>query len=183
MNYIVVNSICCCLNLCCKETWETLYKLLGKTSFIKIAYCLVYFAVIGVSIIAVNLLESVPLVLGKIASGINCDSYLQDEGLSCLTASTIYRVSFCLFIFSIFMLICLKICSARVGLILNEGLFFSKFVIIMVMVLISLNLDDKYFTGYEVISSIFSYTFALVQAIILVDLAYLWGIKWARHYS
>lgn len=81
------------------------------------------------------------------------------------------------------MLVALKMCSSRIALILNEGLFFSKFVVLMVLVIISLNLDNKYFVGYSTVSLIFSYCFAIVQAVILVDLAYLWGIKWAKMYS
>ena len=74
-------------------------------------------------------------------------------------------------------------CSPRIALILNEGLFFSKYVTIMVFIFIALRIDSSFFSLFGDISAIFSYFFLIIQAIILIDLAYLWGISWAKRYS
>ena len=74
-------------------------------------------------------------------------------------------------------------CSARVALIVNEGLFFSKFVIIMIMFFVTLRMDNSLFMSYGDLCKIVSYIFVAVQSMILIDLAYLWGIRWAKKYS
>ena len=76
-----------------------------------------------------------------------------------------------------------KICSTRVALILNEGLFFSKYVAIMILVAISFQMSGKWFELFGTLSSIVSYIFLIAQSIILIDLAYLWGIDWAKKYT
>ena len=58
MNYIVVNSVCCCLSMCCKEVWESLYRIIGKAAFTKFAYILVYFSAVALAIALVNLMSS-----------------------------------------------------------------------------------------------------------------------------
>lgn len=81
------------------------------------------------------------------------------------------------------MLALLQTCSTRVSLIINEGLFFSKFVLIIILFFISLQLSNETFMIYGNLSKVVSYIFLVYQSIILIDLAYLWGIDWARKYS
>ena len=53
----------------------------------------------------------------------------------------------------------------------------------MILVAISFQMSGKWFEFFGSICSIFSYIFLIAQAIILIDLAYLWGIDWAKKYS
>lgn len=57
-------------------------------------------------------------VMPNLAPGIHCDT-TTDTQLNCVSASAVYRISLCLFVFSIVMIVVLQGCSARVGLILN----------------------------------------------------------------
>lgn len=50
------------------------------------------------------------------------------------------------------MLIIMTMCSARVALIFNEGLFFSKFVIVMGLFLVTLRMSNEFFMVYGDIS-------------------------------
>lgn len=180
LNYAVVNGMCCCLNICCKELWETLHKIVGKMAFVKFAYCLVYFGSVAISILLISLISDWSWFMDYLAPGIQCN---QDDFLGCLSSSVVYRVSTCLLIFTMLMFCIMLVCPTRAALILNEGLFFSKFVIVVIFTAISFQLDNSYFLWFGSISQIFSYAFVMLQSIILIDLAYLWGIKWAGKYS
>jgi hypothetical protein len=73
MNYIIVNSVCCCLSICCKEIWETLYRIIGKVAFVKFAYILVYFGAIISGLLLLALMNSSwGWVMSTFAPGINC---------------------------------------------------------------------------------------------------------------
>lgn len=138
MNYIVVNSVCCCLSICCKEVWESLYRIIGKSAFVKFAYLLIYFSAVVLTLAFFTVTSnSWPWVMSRIAPQIMCDLWIGAEHISCISAAVLYRMSCCLFIFSLFMLILIQTCSTRVALIINEGLFFSKFVLIIILFLIS----------------------------------------------
>lgn len=107
----------------------------------------------------------------------------QVDELACMGLSVLWRVSLVLFIFSLVMCCIVYCCSARVAGILSEGLFFSKYVIIMIGVLFTLyfsfNTILLYFHG---IAIILSYIFMIMQVVIFIDLGYLWGIRWVQVY-
>ena len=42
MRYLVVNAVCCCMSVCCKEVWETVFKLVGREAFVKVVYTMLY---------------------------------------------------------------------------------------------------------------------------------------------
>lgn len=46
INQVIVSGACCCLQFCCKELSETAYKLIGRISFIKLMYTVIYFSFI-----------------------------------------------------------------------------------------------------------------------------------------
>ena len=115
------------------------------------------------------------------APGIQCKA--SNQYLNCLSSSVTYRVCSCLFLFSLLLLCILLACPTKTSLILNEGLFFSKFVIIAVLTGICFQMENSYFEWFGWMSKIFSYIFVACQSMILIDLAYLWGIKWAKKYS
>ena len=141
MRYLVINGLCCCLNLCCKEVWEAIYQIVGKRAFIKCLYCVVFLFSIITTLGLVLLLQNWPFFMDYFAPEIQC----KNETFNCLGAEVIFRVSCCLFIFSIVMIGLVKICSPRIALILNEGLFFSKYVTVMVLVGISFQMSGKWF--------------------------------------
>lgn len=182
MNYVIVNGMCCCLSMCCKDVSEALYKIVGKTSFVKILYLCTYLLCFLVSIVFLAVMgSSWAWFLPNMAPGITCqdgDSYY----IGCLTASGVYRVSMCLIVLTLFLAGVLATCT-RVGTVLNEGLFFSKFVIVMCMFIGTLFIDNSFVMTFGKLATVFSYAFVICQSVILIDLAYLWGIKWAKKYS
>lgn len=117
------------------------------------------------------------------APGINCKSGVGSDYLNCVSASVAYRISLCLFLLSVGIFAIMQMCSTRVALIFNEGLFFSKFVIVMGLFLGALRIGNEVFMVYGDVCEVVSYFFVAAQCIILIDLSYLWGIKWAKHYS
>lgn len=121
--------------------------------------------------------------MSRLAPQIMCDLWVGAEHISCVSAAVLYRMSCCLFVFSLLMLGVMQACSTRVSLIMNEGLFFSKFVLIIILFFISLQLSNETFMTYGNLCKMISYVFLIYQSIILIDLAYLWGIDWARKYS
>ena len=118
-----------------------------------------------------------------LAPGIDCSNNDKTFMINCLSSSVVYRVCSALLILSCLLLLTMMVCSTRVSLILNEGLFFSKFVLVMILTAIFLQLESSYFEWFGWISQLFSYIFVAVQSMILIDLAYRWGINWARKYS
>lgn len=146
INQIVVSSACCCLQFCCKELAETAFKLMGKVSFIKIMYILIYFSVIIAVYIAMYVLREWEFFMRFFADGINCMALTEE--FDCISASVIYRITLSLFIFSMMMVIILALTSWRVGKILNEGLFFTKFIITLVFFLLTLQLSNEFITYY-----------------------------------
>lgn len=95
----------------------------------------------------------------------------------------VYRSCSALLLLSLCMLCIMLACPTRTALIFNEGLFFSKFVIVGLLTMFFMQMDNSYFLWFGWVSRIFSYAFVVIQSIILIDLAFLWGINWARNYS
>jgi hypothetical protein len=61
------------------------------------------------------------------------------------------------------MLTLMAVCSARLACIFNEGLFFTKLVILMLIFFVTLRLDDSTMVAFANISQLFSYIFILWQ--------------------
>ena len=95
----------------------------------------------------------------------------------------LYRISLSLLVFSLLMLGVMGVCGVRCSTVLNEGLFFSKFTVLVVVFIASLGLSNDFIGYYASISQWFSYGFLMWQVIILIDLGYLWGIAWAEKYT
>ena len=178
MRYIVLNGLCCCLGICCKEVWETIYQIIGKKAFIKCLYSVIFLSSLLSTLAMMYIFQEWSWFMKYLAPSIQCDQAFQ-----CLGAEVVYRVCACLWLFSTGMLIIMKLCSARIAMILNEGMFFTKYVIIMILIMISFQMEASIFEAFGFLGSIFSYLVLIVQAIILMDLAYLWGIYWAKQYS
>lgn len=53
----------------------------------------------------------------------------------------------------------------------------------MIIFFITLRLDNNLFMSYGDFCKLLSYVFVACQSMILIDLAYLWGIRWAKRYS
>lgn len=98
------------------------------------------------------------------ADGINCLALTEE--FDCISASVIYRITLSLFIFSVIMASILLVSTVRVAKILNEGLFFSKFVLTLIIFLVTLQLDNAFITYFSNFSQIFSYVFIIWQVIV-----------------
>lgn len=97
-----------------------MYRIVGKQAFIKVAYCLIYYGSVAVSILLAYIMDTSWFwFFRKFAPGIDCFDKDDQQQVSCLSFSLLYRDSVSLFIFSIFMLIVLKLCSSRIALIIN----------------------------------------------------------------
>ena len=187
MNYIIANSVCCCLQCCCKEIVETLYKILGKTYFIKIMYFIIYAAFITILLTAFIFLRDWSFFMEYVAQGISCS---KSDDFDCITVSLIYRMVTSISVFIIFIMFTMSVCTTRISHILNEGLFFSKFVTITLIFIILLQLNNSVYQHLSVSYEYISYLFLICQVIlylfkgiIIIDLGYLWGIKWAHKYT
>ena len=97
------------------------------------------------------------------ADGINCQAITSD--FDCISASVIYRIMLSLFLFGLIMLALLSTCSQRVGQILNEGLFFTKFVVCLLIFLGTLQLGDSILVNFSQFAQVFSYLFILWQVL------------------
>jgi hypothetical protein len=161
LNQVLVSGACCCLQLCCKECSETLFKLMGRIAFIKLMYVLIYFSFIIFVYAAMYLLREWEFFMQVLADGINCLALTAE--FDCVSASVIYRITLSLFLFSTLMLILLLACSSRVAAILNESLFFSKFVLMVAIFLGSLQLDDSLLASFSDFCQLFSYVFIVWQ--------------------
>lgn len=117
INQVLVSSACCCMQLCCKEVGETLYKVVGRVAFIKFMYTLVYFAFIALVYLAMYLLKEWEFFMKVLADGINCLAITNE--FDCISTSVIYRIMLSLFTFSTLMLLAMFLCSARISRILN----------------------------------------------------------------
>lgn len=165
MNQVIVSSACCCLQYCCKEIGETLYKLIGRIAFIKIMYTLIYFAFIGFVYLAMFLLQKWEFFMQVLADGISC--YNLTNEFDCVSASVIYRIMLSLFVFSTLMFLMMMVCSARISQIINEGLFFTKFVITVIIFFGTLQLDNSIIMKFSDFCQVFSYIFLIWQVLII----------------
>lgn len=161
INQVIVSGACCCLQYCCKELSQTIYKIIGRVAFIKIMYAIIYFLFIGFVYLAMYLLREWEFFMRVIADGINCQN-LTDE-FDCVSASVIYRIMFSLFMLSTLMLIVIVIASNRLAQIINQGLFFSKFILTVVFFILSLQLDNSILSSFSDFCQIFSYFFIIWQ--------------------
>ncbi len=89
---------------------------MGKTSFIKTMYFIVYAAFITILLTAFIFLRDWPLFMSYVARGIHCNSA---DDFDCITVSLIYRMVTSISIFIMFLLIIMSLCSVRVSHILN----------------------------------------------------------------
>lgn len=161
LNQALISGACCCLQCCCKEISETLYKVIGRVAFLKIMYCLIYFAFIGFVYLAMYLLKEWEFFMTVIADGINCQNLTEE--FDCVSASVIYRTTLSLFIFSVLMLLTMVGCSTRLAHILNEGLFFTKFIVMVIVFFVTLQLDNSIMSSFSDFCQVFSYVFILWQ--------------------
>ena len=109
--------------------------------------------------------------------------------MSCLGISTVYRLSFSLLVVYV-LLVLLMLCRNRCSQVVNEGLFFVKYLSVMVVFLATLYVNNRVFLGYGELCRYIGLLFLvlqvpdiLTQSIILIDLFYLWGIRWGRGYD
>ena len=161
INQVIVSGACCCLQFCCKELAETVYKIIGRVSFIKIMYSLIYFSFLLFVYLSVYLLKEWEFFMQMISSGFTCLNVTQE--FDCVSSSVIYRMTLSLCIFSALMVLVMFSCSLRVAHILNEGLFFSKFVVMVVLFFLSLQFDNSVLVTFSNFCQVFSYVFILWQ--------------------
>ncbi len=75
-----------------------------------------------------------------VANGIHCQ---RADDFDCITVSLVYRMVTSIGFFIIFILTVMSLCTIRVSHILNEGLFFSKFVVICGIFIVLLQFDNS----------------------------------------
>lgn len=66
---------------------------------------------------------------------------------------------------------------------INEGCFLIKYLLVIGIVIGFLWVDDTIFTNFAQFSKYASIVYMFVQSIILIDLAYLSGIKLVKNYD
>lgn len=73
MNCIIANGVCFCPQCCCKKVFETMSKLIGKSSFIKIMYFIIYAFFVLILLGAFAFLGDCLFFMSYIAQGIHCN--------------------------------------------------------------------------------------------------------------
>ncbi len=101
------------------------------------------------------------------ADGITCLNLTDD--FDCISSSVVYRIMLSLFLFSSAMFIVIMISSIRVAKILNEGLFFSKFTLAVLIFMVTLQLDNSVIVYFSNFAQIFSYIFIIWQVTLFVN--------------
>lgn len=109
-----------------------------------------------------------------------------DDKSVCLGVQTVYRVSFSMLIFHIFMLVISL--SGEVGKIANgkdntEGCWTMKFLILSGFFISTFFIDNSFFDVYREFSRYASVFYLIIQIIILIDFSYAWNYSWVENYE
>lgn len=94
----------------------------------------------------------------------------------------VFRISLSLLILFVLMLLFMLI-RGRISMIINEGCFFIKYVIVVGLMIGFLWVQDNVFDSYSEVCKYFSIFYMFLQSIILIDLFYLAGIKLVKRYD
>jgi hypothetical protein len=74
-------------------------------------------------------------------------------------------------------------CRNRVAMVVNEGLFTVKFIILLVLFAGTLFVSSGFFDGYSQVARGLSLAYMLIQSIILIDIFYILGRGLVRRYE
>lgn len=74
-------------------------------------------------------------------------------------------------------------CKNKVSMVINEGLFTVKYIIIVVLFIVSLFLSSNIFEVYSHIARIVSLLYMAIQSVILIDLFYIGGVQLVKRYN
>jgi hypothetical protein len=72
---------------------------------------------------------------------------------------------------------------ARLSMIINEGCFFFKYMLVVAAVIGFLWINDTVFDNFAQFSKYASILYMLLQSIIIIDLFYLAGIKLVKRFD
>lgn len=75
------------------------------------------------------------------------------------------------------------LCKNRVSMIINEGLFTVKYLLIVGFFILSLFLSSSVFVFYSQFARIVSLAYMLIQSVIVIDLFYIAGTKLVKRYN
>ena len=75
------------------------------------------------------------------------------------------------------------LCKNRVSMIVNEGLFTVKYLLIVGLFILSLFLNSSVFVFYSQFARIVSLAYMLIQSVIVIDLFYIAGTKLVKRYN
>jgi hypothetical protein len=75
------------------------------------------------------------------------------------------------------------LCKNRVSMVLNEGLFTLKYMLIVGFFLLSLFLSNSVFETYSNIAKVLSLVYMLIQSVVIIDLFYIAGIRLVKRYN
>lgn len=75
------------------------------------------------------------------------------------------------------------LCRNRLAMVINEGCFCFKYLLVVGLFIGSLWLSNGSFADFAEASQYISIPFMILQCIILIDLFYLAGIKLVKHYD
>ena len=84
-------------------------------------------------------------------------------------------------LFSVMLL--LMLCRNKISQVINEGLFCVKFLILLLVFVATFFLPTSVLNLYAAVARIISVLFLVIQAVILVDLFYLYAISLVRKYD
>lgn len=99
-----------------------------------------------------------------------------------LCSQVVARSSLSILIVFLIMMVFI-LCKNRVSMIINEGLFTVKYLLIVGFFILSLFLSSSVFVFYSQFARIVSLAYMLIQSVIVIDLFYIAGTKLVKRYN
>ena len=101
---------------------------------------------------------------------------------ACIGISAVFRTSFTLVLFHL--LLCL-LCTCKGPLIskINEGAWPVKFVVVLIIFILSFFIPNGFFRGYGYLAMGGGFLFLVYEMVLIVDMAYSWNSAWVSNYE
>ena len=121
-------------------------------------------------LISIALLFSAKKLVDVLPHFLQCPDASGDTD-ACMGPSAIIRMSFTLFCFHLVVL-CVIITRNTAASIFHDGCWFAKFLAVLIFFVITMWIPNSFFEGYMIFSRVISIVFLLVQALLMLVVAY-----------
>ncbi|CDW86304.1 membrane protein [Stylonychia lemnae] len=161
-------AICCAGRACCGCLCAPCSKMgVHSKNFAKIGYVIFQFFWIFVSI---ALLFSAKKLVDILPHFLQCPDQSGDDS-ACMGPSAIIRMSFVLMCFHVLVL-CIIVTRNQCASIFHDGCWGMKFISVLIFFIITMWIPNSFFEGYTQFARIVSIIFLMLQALIMLVVAY-----------